>query len=140
MKSGPIIVVEDDADDKEVLEGILRELKVSNKLVWFRKSNEAFQYLKTTSEQPFIIISDVNLPIENGIEFKRRIDNDPYLRHKSIPFIFYSTSVGQKTVNEAYTQLTVQGFFQKGSSYDEIKKHINLIVHYWQVCRHPNNG
>jgi CheY-like chemotaxis protein len=139
MKSGPIIVVEDDIDDKEVLEGILRDLKISNKMVWFNKSDAAFQYLKTTSEQPFLIISDVNLPIENGIEFKRRIDADPYLRHKSIPFVFYSTSADKKTVKEAYTELTVQGFFQKGSSYDDIKSHIRLIVEYWQVCRHVNN-
>jgi CheY-like chemotaxis protein len=140
MKSGPIIVVEDDADDKEVLEGILRELKITNKLVWFNKSDEAFRYLKTTSEQPFLIFSDVNLPIENGVEFKRRIDNDVQLRQKSIPFVFYSTSVNQKTVNEAYTQMTVQGFFQKGSTYDEIKRHIKLIIEYWMVCRHPNSG
>jgi CheY-like chemotaxis protein len=139
MKSGPIIVVEDDIDDKEVLEGILNDLKITNKLVWFNKSDDAFRYLKTTSEQPFIIISDVNLPVENGVEFKRRIDNDPQLRQKSIPFIFYSTSDNEATVTEAYTKMTVQGFFRKGSSYDEIKNHIKLIVGYWKVCRHPNS-
>jgi CheY-like chemotaxis protein len=139
MKSGPIIVLEDDVDDKEVLEGILKELKVKNKLVWFSGSEAAFQYLKTTSEQPFIIISDVNIPRENGIEFKRRIDNDPYLRQKSIPFVFYSTSVKEETVTEAYSELTVQGFFKKGNSHEEIKRHIKLIVDYWQVCRHPNS-
>jgi CheY-like chemotaxis protein len=139
MKSGPIIVLEDDADDKEVLEGILKELNVKNKLVWFSGSEAAFQYLKTTSEQPFIIISDVNIPRENGIEFKRRIDNDPYLRKKSIPFVFYSTSVKEETVTEAYSELTVQGFFKKGNSLEEIKRHIKLIVDYWQVCRHPNS-
>ena len=132
-------MIEDDVDDKEVLEGILKELNVANKLIWFNKSDDAFKYLKATSDKPFIIISDVNLPIENGIEFKKRVDADPQLRHKSIPFIFYSTSVNQKTVTEAYTQVTVQGFFQKGSTYDEIKTHIKLIVEYWQVCRHPNS-
>ena len=140
MKSGPIIVVEDDIDDKEVLEDILRDLKINNKLVWFNKSQEAFQYLKITTEQPLVIISDVNLPIENGIEFKRRIDADPFLRKKSIPFVFYSTSVSQETVNVAYSEMTVQGFFQKGSSYDVIKSHIQLIVQYWQICRHPNSA
>jgi CheY-like chemotaxis protein len=138
MKSGPIIIVEDDIDDKELLEDIFHDLKIKNKLNWFRKSDEAFTYLKTTTEQPFIIFSDVNLPVENGVEFKRRIDKDPQLREKSIPFIFYSTSVDQRTVNTAYTEMTVQGFFQKESTYDEIKSCIELIVRYWQKCRHPN--
>jgi CheY-like chemotaxis protein len=138
MKSGPIIVVEDDIDDKEMLEEILGDLKITNKLVWFNKSTEAFQYLKTTSDQPFIIISDVNLPVETGIEFKKRVDADPQLRQKSIPFIFYSTSVNKQTVTEAFTKMTVQGYFQKGDTYAAIKEHIKLIVEYWKVCKHPN--
>src|SRR5688572_12264431 len=139
MKSGPIIIVEDDIDDKELLEDIFHDLKIPNKINWFRKSGEAFNYLKTTADQPFLIFSDVNLPVENGIEFKRRIDNDPQLREKSIPFVFYSTSADQKTVNTAYTEMTVQGFFQKESSYDEIKNCIELIIRYWQKCKHPNS-
>jgi CheY-like chemotaxis protein len=140
MKSGPIIVVEDDIDDKEVLEGILKDLHINNKLIWFTRCNDAFKFLKATSERPFLILSDVNIPIENGIEFKRRIDNDPVLRQKSIPFIFYSTSVNKKTVTEAYSELTVQGFFQKGNSYEEIKADIKLIVEYWKICKHPNSS
>jgi CheY-like chemotaxis protein len=138
MKSGPIIIVEDDVDDKDMMEDILKELQIENKIVWFVNSADAFAYLKTTSEQPFLIMSDVNLPGENGIEFKWRIDADPQLRQKSIPFVFYSTAVNQKAVNDAYTKMTVQGFFQKSSRYEEAKSHIKLIYDYWQVCRHPN--
>ena len=140
MKSGPIILIEDDADDKEVLESIFRELKVLNQLVWFSKAAGAFDFLKATPEQPFLIFCDVNLPVEDGVSFKRRIDADPYLRQKSIPFVFYSTSIDQQTVNEAYTEVTVQGFFQKGSTYEEIKNTVKLIVDYWMQCRHPNSA
>lgn len=139
MRSGPIIVIEDDIDDKEVLGAIFSELHVKNKLIWFAKSADAFEYLKTTSDKPFIIFCDVNLPLEDGVSFKKRIDKDPYLREKSIPFVFYSTSVDQQTVNEAYTKMTVQGFFQKGSTYEEIKKTVRLILDYWMTCRHPNS-
>lgn len=139
-KSGPIIILEDDSDDQGILEDVLRDLNVKNKLVWFTIADEAFRYLKSTPEQPFIIFSDVNLPGQNGIEFKKKIDNDHQLRKKSIPFVFYSTSVDQGIVNEAYTKMTVQGFFQKKHLYDEIKKHIKLIIEYWQVCKHPNSA
>jgi CheY-like chemotaxis protein len=137
-KSGPIVIVEDDADDKGVLEDVLKELNMSNKVIWFARCDEAFNYLKSTADQPFIIFSDVNLPGENGIEFKRKIDNDQELRKKSIPFVFYSTSADQRSVNEAYTRMTVQGFFQKGQTYDEIKNNIKLICDYWKACIHPN--
>lgn len=139
MHAGPIIFVEDDIDDQEIFTSILEDLEVKNQLIWFNLAEKAFEYLKTTTDSPFIIFSDVNLPKLNGIEFKRRIDTDHELREKSIPFVFYTTSVSQSSVNEAYTKMTVQGFFQKGSTYDEIKKHLQLILEYWQICRHPNS-
>ena len=138
MKSGPIIIIDDDADDRGIFESALEELTINNKRLWFTNCKDAFDHLRKTDEQPFIIFCDVNIPELAGIEFKRQIDKDPSLRRKSIPFIFYSTSVDQATVNEAYTQMTVQGFFQKKGRYDEIKKDIKLILEYWQECRHPN--
>ena len=138
-KTGPIVALEDDADDRGIFEDILKELNVENQLVWFTRAEDAFRYLKTTSEQPFVIFSDVNLPGLKGTEFKQQIDNDAELRKKSIPFVFYSTSVDQRTVNEAYTKMTVQGFFQKGYRFEELKKDIKLILDYWQVCKHPNS-
>lgn len=138
MKAGPIIVVEDDPDDEAIFEEILQELGVTNKLRWFIKSSDALDFLKTTKEKPFLIFSDVNMPGDSGIEFKRRIDQDPQLRQKSIPFVFYSTGVDQRAINEAYTKMTVQGFFQKSNSYQEIKKTIKMILDYWMECKHPN--
>lgn len=137
-KWGPIIVVEDDADDEDILKQVLQELGIKNELACFTSAGDALAYLQSTPEQPFIIFSDVNLPGKNGIEFKRQIDSDEALRRKSIPFIFYSTAVDQTAVNEAYTKMTVQVFFQKSSTYEEIRKNIRLIIEYWLVCRHPN--
>jgi response regulator RpfG family c-di-GMP phosphodiesterase len=135
---GPVIIVEDDADDEAIFNEILRELNISNNIKWFGNSDDAIHYLKTTTDQPFIIFSDVNLPGDNGIEFKRQIDKDKRLRKKSIPFVFYSTAVDRRIVDEVYTQMTVQGFFKKGNSYKEIRNNIKLIFDYWQICKHPN--
>lgn len=138
MKSGPIIIIEDDLDDKYFFEEIVREFNLSNELIWFSNCIDAWNFLKTTSESPFIIFSDVNLPKQNGIEFKRQIDADEQLRRTSIPFIFYSTSINQHAVNDAYTNMTVQGFFQKSYSFEETKKNLKIIFDYWNVCIHPN--
>lgn len=137
-KSGPVIIIEDDEDDKDIFQEVLNELSVTNKLVWFTHPQDAMNYLKTTIEQPFIIFSDVNLPRQSGLEFKRQIDQDSELRRKSIPFVFYSTAVEQKAINEAYTQMTIQGFFRKPDNFEEIKRTIKLIFDYWLVCKHPN--
>lgn len=138
-KSGPIVVVEDDNDDLDILKEALKETDSKHELICFGNGPDAFHFLKNTSQQPFLILCDVNLPRQNGIEFKTQIDDDEELRDKSIPFIFYSTHVSQYAVNEAYKNLTVQGFFQKNDTYEEFKIVIKTMIDYWSLCKHPNN-
>lgn len=137
-KSGPILLIEDDREDKEILEDVLRDLGVKNRIVWLETTHDAYNYLMSATEAMFIIFCDINLPGKNGLELKKSIDDDPELRKKSIPFIFYSTSAHQKDVNEAYSKMTIQGFFQKGNDYAEMKRVISLILDYWTLCKHPN--
>lgn len=138
MVSGPIIVIEDDVDDKELLEEVLQELNIPNKIVWFKRTTEAFDYLKSASDQPFVILSDVNLPGQSGKEFKQQIDTDEDLKKSCIPFVFFTTAANKNFVDEAYADLTVQGYFQKANSYAETKTIIKAIMEYWKYCKHPS--
>lgn len=137
-KTGPIIIVEDDIDDRAFLQSVFNKLNIINEIIWFEDTNQAYSFLLTTTRPIFVIFSDINLPGKNGLEFKRAIDNNLKLRKKSIPFVFYSTIANQKDVNEAYTEMTVQGFFKKGQDTAETEKIIKTIFDYWTLCRHPN--
>ena len=137
-KNGNILIVEDDIDDKELLEDLIVDLGITNTIIWKPNGAEAFSFLCTTTEPMFIIFSDINMPVMNGLELKRKIDADQELRRKSIPFVFYSTSASKQAVNEAYTELTIQGFFIKGSDYNKTKNVVNNIIQYWKDCIHPN--
>jgi response regulator RpfG family c-di-GMP phosphodiesterase len=137
-RSGPILLIEDDSDDKMIFEMIIRELEIPNQMIWFDNTMDAFKFLCTTSESPFLIFCDINLPGQNGLDFKKQVDDVPELRKKSIPFMFFSTTASQEDINEAYTQMTVQGFFKKGYDYEGMKNLIKTIFEYWTVCRHPN--
>ena len=137
-KNNPIILIDDDKEDQEIFMELLDALSIPNELVYFPNCIAALAYLTATREPPFLIFCDINLPKLNGIEFKKRIDADPVLRKKSIPFLFYSTSADKYVVEQAYTQMTVQGFFQKGTDFSEMKKLLQVIFQYWQYCEHPN--
>lgn len=137
MINGPIVLVEDDVDDQEFICEALKALHVTNEVIIFENGQKALDYLNLTTQKPFLIISDVNLPVMNGLQLKTNIYKSEYLRSKSIPFIFLSTSADIKAVNQAY-DLSVQGFFAKESSYDKIKEQLSMIVKYWTLCKHPN--
>lgn len=138
-KSGPVILVDDDADDHQIFVEVMEEMNVSNRVLCFSNSVDALHHLRTTTEASFMIFCDVNMPVVSGLELKLRIDSDPELRKKSIPFLFFSTHTQPEVVEAAYTQMTIQGFFKKPSSYDEMKVLIRQIFHYWHVCKHPNS-
>lgn len=134
---GPIIIIEDDQDDQDIYRDVLQQLGVPNKTVFFSNSRDAFNYLMSTSEQPFIIISDINMPGENGLELKQKIDGVDYLRMQSIPFVFLTTSDDEQMVQAAYQKTSLQGYFRKGNTLDEISKCLKHILDYWRLSRVP---
>ena len=137
MKNGPILLVEDDVDDQEIIIEALQTLGVQNEVKTFDNGQKALDFLKIMDKQPFLIISDVNLPVMSGLQLKYEIQNNEDLRTKSIPFIFLSTSGDKKAVEEAF-KLQVQGFFVKEISYEGINRQLKGIIDYWKSCRHPN--
>ncbi|RYY14427.1 MAG: response regulator, partial [Chitinophagaceae bacterium] len=105
---GPIIIIEDDEDDREFYITTLNELQVDNEVIFFDDAEDAYNFLQQTPKKPLIILSDINLPGMSGIEFKKKIQENPYLRSRSIPFVFLTTSSNQATVAAAYLMM-VQG-------------------------------
>ncbi|HVG13441.1 MAG TPA: response regulator [Chitinophagaceae bacterium] len=136
-KDGPIIIYEDDKDENEIMEEAFKRISVANERIFFDDGEKMLHYLRTTSDLPFLIISDINVPRINGLEIRRMIQEDEYLKKKCIPFIFLSTSAGGKAIETAY-DLTVQGYFVKQSRMTEIESNLKLIIDYWKECKHPN--
>ena len=136
---GPVIIAEDDRDDQEIMREVFESLSIKNPLRFFESGEDVLNYLHTTSEQPFLIISDINLIKMNGLELKKQINADEHLRRKSIPFVFLTTSSDKAAISKAY-EMMVQGYFKKENNLRQIQNCIRMIVEYWLICRHPNSS
>ena len=136
-KTGPIIVIEDDSDDQELLNEVFKALDFKNEITFFGDGEQALDYLLKSEIEPFLIMSDINMPKLNGLELREKIDTNEDLRLKCIPYLFFSTSAEQKHVVDAYSK-SVQGFFVKPNSFDKLKRIIKIIIEYWQECESPN--
>jgi CheY-like chemotaxis protein len=137
-KGGPIIIIEDDLDDQEILKEVYHRLKYPNQLFFFPDGQRALDFLNQSDVIPFLILSDINLPKLDGFALRSKIKMDAQLQIRCIPYIFFSTSINQSAVIDAYS-MSVQGFFLKPNKISEMEKTISAIMEYWKLCAAPNN-
>ena len=74
----------------------------------------------------------------DGFQLREKIYQDTQLRFKSIPFLFLSTSSSKPGINKAYS-LSVQGYFKKPDSFEEMIAMLKRIIEYWDFSLHPNS-
>ena len=137
-KKGPVIIIEDDGDDQDFLTEVFQKLNYPNKIIFFNDSQKALDFLNRADTIPFLILSDINMPKLSGFELRNKLRVDAQLQLKCIPYLFLTTALNEQTVIDAYSA-SVQGFFVKQNSIEELEKTISVIMEYWLRCAAPNN-
>jgi CheY-like chemotaxis protein len=124
-----IIIAEDDDDDADVICETFNKNPNFSKVTLVPNGEELLNYLNEDSnETPDIVLTDINMPILDGIEALQEILNTNDL--KDIPCFVYSTSI-----NPAYKEkcdlLGVKAYLIKPYSieaFEEIPKSILKII------------
>jgi len=137
-KSGPIIIIEDDQDDQEIIGEIFEKLGYENKVIFFKDGNDTLEFLNRTDVHPFLILSDINMPVIDGFELRNKIYTNEMLQTICIPYLFFTTSSNRKEVERAYG-LSVQGFFVKPNSVRELENTLKKVMDYWIECIAPSH-
>lgn len=136
MNTSPILIADDDTDDRELLQDAWNELDFRNPLIFFNNGKDVLQYLNSEKTKPFLILCDVNIPKMDGFELKAKILEDTELNYKSIPFVYWSSQVSKAQIQKAYN-LGGNGFFVKDIRFEEIKQSLIDIVKYWLKSKVP---
>ena len=136
---GPIIVIEDDPDDRDILKEIFEKINYPNVVRYFNDGEAALEHLNRTDVIPFLILSDINMPVLDGFALRDKVKIDAKLQVKCIPYLFFTTASDQQVIIDAYSK-SVQGFFIKPNSMALLEKTIRVILEYWELCASPNNS
>ncbi|BDU26074.1 MULTISPECIES: response regulator [unclassified Flavobacterium] len=124
-----IIIAEDDIDDADVITETFTKNPHFSKVSLVANGEELLNYLKNTSnESPDVILTDINMPIIDGIEALQEILNTNEL--KNIPCFVYSTSINP-SYKEKCDDLGVKAYLIKPYSFEafaEIPKTILSII------------
>ena len=108
----PVIIVDDDEDEHDLMKEVWKELKVDYPLISFSSGKQLLDYLHAGKQIPFLIICDLNLHVMNGFQLREKILSDDSSKFKGIPFIFWSGTATESQIKQAY-DLSSHGFFIK---------------------------
>ena len=131
VRGGPIVIIEDDADDQSVISDAFKNLSYENEIVFLPDGAAALDYLTKPENEPFIIISDINMPRLNGWQLRKHIETSADLTRKCHPYVFFTTSITDDILKKVES-MNIQGLFRKPWSLPELETVLRSIIDYWQ--------
>jgi DNA-binding NarL/FixJ family response regulator len=132
-RDGTIIIIEDDSDDQFFMEEAFKEIESPNERIYFSDSKSALTYLNARIAPPFLIISDINLPLLNGIALRAELKNNAAISVKCVPHLYLTTVLNHRYLQDAYCE-SAQGFFVKPGGFKQLKELLNIIMDYWKAA------
>lgn len=125
LRSNPIIFIDDDTEDLELMKEMAIELCFPNQIITFNKPEAALDFLLESGITPLFIISDINMPKLTGFQLRNKLLNAGAVV-KDIPFLLFSTSRTEMEVSHA-EELEVLRFYKKSISFTGIKETFESI-------------
>ena len=120
-----ILLIEDDADDVELLQEALSENGVEFDMTVLKEGNAAINYVNQELALPDIIIMDFNLPKVHGREVIREIRSNQ--RFSKIPVLILSTSSSDIDIKYAY-EAGATNYLVKPSTLEAINHTVSTIL------------
>ena len=135
-KSVTILIADDDAEDRMMLQEAFIESRLSNTLTFVENGEELMDCLYNRGNftdtakypRPGLILLDLNMPKMDGREALREIKSNA--NFKDIPVVVLTTSKTEADVIKSY-DLGVNSFISKPVTFDGLVKIIRELGHYW---------
>jgi len=118
-----IIYAEDDCDDQEVLQAILKDLRPDIKVDCVCNGDELLALL--AEQQPDLLFLDIVMPVKGGLECLVEIRKQE--RFQRLPIIVYSGTTNPHHVQEAYEK-GANLFLIKLVSYRELSETLSATL------------
>lgn len=131
-----ILVADDDADDRMLIEDAFSESKLQNPLHFVEDGEQLLAYLKREGKYedmegkpyPGVILLDLNMPKMDGRTALAKIKEDEDLCR--IPVIVLTTSKAEEDILRTYN-LGVNSFITKPVTFDGLVQVVRSIGQYW---------
>jgi CheY-like chemotaxis protein len=136
MKKIFILIAEDDADDRFLLQTAFEEKGFQDKIEFVENGVELLKFLekirlKDSDEEmiyPAFIMLDLNMPKKSGREALQELKQHAVF--KSIPVIVYTTTKNEMEIRRCY-ELGANSYIVKPARFEALLKVVEDIRNYW---------
>jgi CheY-like chemotaxis protein len=136
MSKQPILIAEDDADDRYLLQTAFTETGYPEQIDFVENGIEVFSYLDKiyTGDSmemralPGFILLDLNMPKKDGREVLKELKQHPVF--KKIPVIVFTTTKNEIEIKRCY-ELGANSYIVKPISFDALLKVVENIRSFW---------
>jgi CheY-like chemotaxis protein len=136
MTKQPILIAEDDADDRYLIQTAFSEIGYPEQIDFVENGIEVFAYLDNiyTSNNnedkalPGFILLDLNMPKKDGREVLKELKQHPVF--KKIPVIVFTTTKNEIEIRRCY-ELGANSYVVKPISFDALLKVVENIRSFW---------
>jgi CheY-like chemotaxis protein len=137
----PILLVEDNLNDVELVLNALKRNKLSNAVISARHGGEALDYLHRRGDfagrdgdDPIFILLDLKMPKVDGLEVLRQVKAHPKLQ--MIPIIMLTSSNEESDLVRSY-KLGVNAYVVKPVDFTQFVEAIRQMGLFWAVINEP---
>lgn len=131
-----IVVADDDADDRLLMQEAFEEIRLRNPVDYVRDGEDLMDYLHRKGPYeplkghgyPGLILLDLNMPRKDGRTALAEIRQDPALC--CIPVVVFTTSKSEEDIVRTYG-LGVSSFIAKPVTFDSLVSTVRIVSHYW---------
>jgi CheY-like chemotaxis protein len=129
-----ILIAEDDADDRYLLEAAFDENGFKDKLHFVENGLQVLDFLtalktnEAMQDWPRFILLDLNMPKKDGREVLREIKQHEVF--KKIPVIVFSTTNNEMEMRRCY-ELGANSYITKPNSFEGLIKTVAALRAYW---------
>jgi CheY-like chemotaxis protein len=129
-----ILIAEDDADDRFLLQSAFEENGYHDRLHFVENGVEMISYLHNIEENgdgemlPRFILLDLNMPKKDGREVLKELKQHEQL--KKIPVIVFSTTNNEQEMRRCY-ELGANSYITKPNSFESLIKTVAVMRNYW---------
>ena len=118
------LIIDDSSVMRKIVERSLRQAGIELSEVMEAGSGvEALAALQT--KKPDLILSDINMPLMNGLEFVKKLQDVAGM--KDVPVVMITTEASESHVVEALSY-GAKGYIRKPFTPDQVKEHVLPLV------------